>query len=1032
MKKIYCKIVSALTAFCMVSGAAALAAPVTSGGSGTDYGYYWCQNFNDLPEDMSTNPVRKSNASLERASVAEGDYALDVTATGSNGFAIIDSNSAVDRPLPKFDFSKGAMVLSFDLTMNNLTSPFYLQLRSSGDANTDMLGIMRVQNSGRICGFAKKADSEYVSKAGDLEFKASNNIAKIGTKYSVQTALVYDKENEILTVKQYLNGEQMTLQNTNTPIEYQYHAENMDALLSGNMFMRFAVPTKGGSVRLDNITLRSEGNVDLPNVGYIGAANQTANIVYTDSAEYDPDCAPSAYQKAINKIPASQTVLSGDNAYYTLTKYSIDNPLLLKAGTPAESKVGWKGSNGMNVSGLDIASNNEFYILKLKDNSLITNFSGKAVSNNYICLRRAAMTAQNLAARETTILDGDGNALTLDLKGRLPRETRAIKFVTAGNENLTEDNVKMVGTDGKIFTGVQSSTEPNVWTINIDELSELTDYTITLSDFSQTVRTNGNELNAFYWYEGFDSYDGAALPDGFSNPGTGIRFEKAGTDADPALRYVNEYAPTSGTSNFSIKGKDPLDFSKGALILSYDVTPQTNLTWIANVGNILIPTLKAGGTEISQLSIIEHGGIKAAYKTSATAWGRSGYLTDWQNNTLVADTTVKFQLLLKKEGNQITATQYVNGKPVYYTVSGETKLASVTVDITDEELAKEWTLTFAGRRFPNGLIFDNFHITTVDGVTASDEITLADNAVTAQIDLENTLRFAQNAPAAVKQLKMQNAAQSSDFEIKKYDSTSDPLLLDGEKVSDFDLNNMGETLVLSRLPERKDGEIFVIGISDASKIQTMAGKNIDTTVFKAGKNPSGLKKTRLLDAEGDEIFAKDKIIPSALSKMELTFTKNTDFAALPVITNTEKNYSLTAVSGEDGVYRFDFNNAALSPNTVYTVTYGTTSAQFTTGAGTIQASAPVIDSDGKASVTVTNTSQADAKVYIISAYYDSEGDLVSTVKYENFTVEPGQTKNIAMTEAHSAPEKWAEQKVFVWDGFENMNPYCAYGSRKNQ
>ena len=61
--------------------------------------------------------------------------------------------------------------------------------------------------------------------------------------------------------------------------------------------MRFAVPIKGGSVRLDNITLRSEGDVDLPNVGYIGANNQTANIVYTDSAEYDPDCAPSACKR---------------------------------------------------------------------------------------------------------------------------------------------------------------------------------------------------------------------------------------------------------------------------------------------------------------------------------------------------------------------------------------------------------------------------------------------------------------------------------------------------------------------------------------------------------------------------------------------------------------------------------------------------------------------------------------------------------------------------------------------------------------
>ncbi len=132
----------------------------------------------------------------------------------------------------------------------------------------------------------------------------------------------------------------------------------------------------------------------------------------------------------------------------------------------------------------------------------------------------------------------------------------------------------------------------------------------------------------------------------------GISFTKTEISGNPALKYVNEYIPEkSGTSNFSIKGTEPLDFSKGALLLSYDVTPQSNLTWLGDgaKSNILIPTLRIGSTEISQLSIIEHGGIKAAYKTAPTAWGRSAYLTGWENNTLVADTAVKFQLLLEKK-----------------------------------------------------------------------------------------------------------------------------------------------------------------------------------------------------------------------------------------------------------------------------------------------------------------------------------------------------------------------------------------------
>lgn len=72
----------------------------------------------------------------------------------------------------------------------------------------------------------------------------------------------------------------------------------------------------------------------------------------------------------------------------------------------------------------------------------------------------------------------------------------------------------------------------------------------------------------------------------------------------------------------------------------------------------------------------------------------------------------------------------------------------------------------AGRRFPNGLVFDNFHITTVDGVKAGDEITIEDNAVTAQINLENTLQFSEDAPSIVKEIKMLNTVVSSDFRIK--------------------------------------------------------------------------------------------------------------------------------------------------------------------------------------------------------------------------------------------------------------------------
>lgn len=49
MKKTFLKLTSALTAFCLIFGTVASAAAVQSGGTETDYNYYWCQDFNDLP-----------------------------------------------------------------------------------------------------------------------------------------------------------------------------------------------------------------------------------------------------------------------------------------------------------------------------------------------------------------------------------------------------------------------------------------------------------------------------------------------------------------------------------------------------------------------------------------------------------------------------------------------------------------------------------------------------------------------------------------------------------------------------------------------------------------------------------------------------------------------------------------------------------------------------------------------------------------------------------------------------------------------
>lgn len=241
----------------------------------------------------------------------------------------------------------------------------------------------------------------------------------------------------------------------------------------------------------------------------------------------------------------------------------------------------------MNVSGLDITSNNEFYILKLKDNSLITNLAGEAVSSPYICLCRAAMGSKTIVARETEILDGSGNTITLDADGKLPTNAKAIRFITApqlSDGYLSAENVKMTGTDGKNFTGEQSETEPNVWTINITEdLTEGTEYTVTLGDFSQTITTTGKEPPSedaavtsggqgteygYYWNQNFN-----ALPEDMSKAKS---VRKVNADLTRANADEGDYSLniTATNSAFAIidnnksvtKPLPKFDFSKGPMI----------------------------------------------------------------------------------------------------------------------------------------------------------------------------------------------------------------------------------------------------------------------------------------------------------------------------------------------------------------------------------------------------------------------------------------------------------------------------------
>ena len=374
MKKTFIKITSALTACCMLFGSAALAAPVTSGGDGTEYGYYWRQDFNDLPEDASsTTAVRRSGISTARYTVKDNDYALKLVGTGGTPIALIDGDAAgnVDKPLPKFDFSKGAVILSYDVIIpSDVTSnpTTYLSLRSDAltnqyqGGNDDLLRLARFEN-GNIKGYEKASGvtAEYCRTAADLTAVNSAVTYAAGTTHTIQAALIYDEENKAVTVLQYVDGKPLMSQDQTRQLKYQFQytdSSKMPQIVNDEMFFRFTV-AKGSTVVIDNITLRSESDINMSNVSYIEANAAKAAVTVEDTAAFDPSASVSSYPKSVNSIPLN-TTLEGDNDYYTLTKYDTSNPLLLKAGTPASSKVVWKSGDGMTVSELDIANDNEF------------------------------------------------------------------------------------------------------------------------------------------------------------------------------------------------------------------------------------------------------------------------------------------------------------------------------------------------------------------------------------------------------------------------------------------------------------------------------------------------------------------------------------------------------------------------------------------------------------------------------------------------------------------------------------------------
>mgnify|MGYP004486563085 FL=1 len=85
----------------------------------------------------------------------------------------------------------------------------------------------------------------------------------------------------------------------------------------------------------------------------------------------------------------------------------------------------------------------------------------------------------------------------------------------------------------------------------------------------------------------------------------------------------------------------------------------------------------------------------------------------------------------------------------------------------------------------------------------------------------------------------------------------------------------------------------------------------------------------------------------------------------------------------------------------------------------IAVSKPVVADDKTVSVTVQNTTSKNKDIYVISALFAENEELVSLV-YEKFVAKSNSLETYTLTQV---PQGSGTQKVFVWDGFEHMMPY---------
>lgn len=966
MKKILLKVLSvSLVIMQIVSFTSFAAIQSESGSSGN---YFWYENF------ASQGLTASSKATVTHNS--DGSDTVTTSASGQYGYV----------SLGEIDFTKGPILLSYRIKASAATKAW--GALHIGSPDVDMVVMPKLWDGNKIMGLEQKnksADYAQYTVTDDAKLPeglagvASASTYKSNTWHIIQVLLDYDSDNQILTVNQFADSKPL-LKADGTQFSYKLkRASGMDDAMKASMTFRFYVGS-GKTATIDDLMIRQEGNISFDNGANISDKTATLNIV--DDAGYDKTF---IYQKSVNTTTADD---------YTLTRYTADDKLLLN-GTSVTTK------NTENYPGsivfrkwLERSATTDFFIFKLTNPDAVKSFSGGTVKNPYGLLHSGTTTP----VRETHLYDADGADVTLD-NGKLPSETKKLEFTLSYKvaDTIDADGVKIEG-DG--ISKVSQKLD-NVYTIDLGEnnLATGTEYTITVGSVVKTYITTGEKPAREFAMAECADLD----PEKFKNSdSTNVTLTK---QPDGLLYTSNR---KTGLGNVSYKFNDTFDFTKGAMLVSVDITYNQDMTWIAgntNVGQLFLPNMYLGSKNIGYITGIEHYGVYGR----STDGGRVK-VTDAKGkaNTVKKGDKVTLRGLFeyKSDERKIYYTQFADDRRLYQ-ADGNSIIPPYSVDVTEDVLGQNPVLQFQGRLFENGgLIINNITVTTVNGITADDVLTFTNGTATAEI--KSSVNFAQDAPVSATAPQYTNSAAKSDFTVTKYTS-SDKLHLNGAAVTDFEYAAESGKFTIGNLAS--DGE-YVIELNDKTKISDIAENAIDTSIFTTGS--AGLLKTTVLNGENKEMtIGTDGKIPTNAKKIKFEFTK--DYVTSGVSLGGK------SASEENGAYTFDFSSDALESNKTYTLTvngadYGT----FTTGDGVFAVNQPSITADGFGSVYIQNTTSADKTVYIIHAGYKADG-LLTGVVYEKITAGAGTSETYKMTKKPELTNAQT-QKVFVWEDFITLYP----------